>query len=169
MLMSFLTGSGFYPLIWLTSDEELSFTSFINIVMESELPRYTLWDKGRPESSNNRFLQDSFGLIPVASISLWGHFWRSLHAWCQQVEGHEHTFNFKVTGAEITIKRILQCSRCLRIFPCWEVEKKIYSLLQPRETFFSPSIDNLIQLPPPISFSRAEIWTEELIMDLQTF
>lgn len=58
----------------------------------------------------------------------------------KQVEGHENTFNFKVTGAEITIKRIQQCSRLLQIFPCKSWKKKSYPLLQPKETFFPPAL-----------------------------
>lgn len=126
--------------------------------MGSELLSHASWDKSRLESRNTRFFQDPFGLIYVASILSWGHFWQSLHAWCQQVKDHGHTFNFKITGAEITIKRICRVPVVYRV--ClqknWKQNFTLYFCLKKH---FS-SVEKLIQLPPPVSFSRAAVWIE---------
>lgn len=61
-----------------------------HVVMESELPSHTLQYKGGLESRSTSFFQGSLGLIYVASILFWGHFWQSVYAWCQWVKDHEH-------------------------------------------------------------------------------
>lgn len=90
-----------------------------------------------------RFHQDTFWLIRVASILLWGHFWPRQTAWCQWVKDHENTFNFKITEAEITIKRILQGFKYLRICclkKYWENIVSYFSL----KKHVSPGIERLI-------------------------
>lgn len=123
-----------------------------------------LQDKGRLEARNTRLFQDSFGLIHAASIPLWGHFWQNLHAWCQQVEDHELTIHFKITGAEITIKRILQDSRCLQIFVVvvykfLPAETWGENVLQPKKHFFFPSTIAFSHLLfPSSSLDKRESW-----------
>ena len=152
--MSFLTFSGFRLLIWLTSDEKLLFTNIVHKCSNgSRALIECLQDKGRLEARSTRLFRNSFGLIHAASIPLWGHFWQNLHAWCQQVEDHELTIHFKITGAEITIKRILQDSRCLQIFACRKMGGKCSLYFSLKKHFFF-----LAQLPSPMSFPRAAVW-----------
>lgn len=127
--------------------------------MGSELPSHTSQHEGRLASRSISFFQGSLGLIYVASILSWGHFWQSLYAWCQRVKDHEHilfqdhwsrnSHQTNSAGFQVSTESCLQET----------FFKKNCSLLQPKETFFLAL--KLIRLPPSISFPRAAVWIEE--------
>lgn len=109
--------------VCLAKDEKLSFSK---AVQQTQSPQHAL--QTGVDLSLPRFHQDTFWLIHVASMPLWGHFWQRWKAWSQGVKDHERTFGFKITGAEITIKRIPQGFKCLWICCLKSIGKTLFSV-----------------------------------------
>lgn len=131
MQMPSLTFNGFYPLIWLTSDEKLLFTNIVHKYgngIRAPISRFVR--QGQAWIKNTTFFRASFGLIHVASIPLWGHFWQSLHAWCQQVKDHEH-IKFQDHWSRNKHQKNSSGFQVSTDFCLQKNGKEIYSLLQP--------------------------------------